>query len=245
MPTCWVQALRQPHTTTATLAQLLVTTPSSYGRGRRRGGCVVSRDVAAITAVGWSRLLLTHSLLSLCTTESRKVQGIAVRVGQSSNIIVVQSVASGLPKNCTFYSNVTRVLTLWTQALRPHMSSACFLQSTTHVSLYNIPRMVFLSNGSTLRSLWATKWIFVCTEYFPHAWLFGGQSPRRTGFKPSRVHVGFVVRNFALSHFLRVLRFTPITVIPPVLTITLHSFVKQAGKAWEPVSGNIYLFIYF
>ena len=26
--------------------------------------------------------------------------------------------------------------------------------------------------------------------------------------------------------------------------VTLHSFVKQAGKAWEPVSGNIYIYIY-
>ena len=129
--------------------------------------------------------------------------------------------------------------------LRPHeMSSECFLRSTTHISLYSIHRMAFLSNGSTLRSLWATKWIFVCTEYFSYTWLFGGLSPRHTGFKSTTVNVGFVVGNFALAHVLRMLRFIPVTVLPPMLTITLHSFVKQAGKAWELVSGNIYIYIY-
>jgi len=129
-------------------------------------------------------------------------------------------------------------------ALRPHdMSSACFLGSATHIYLYSIHRMAFLSNGSTLRSLWATKWIFVCTEYFSYTLLFGGLSPRQTGFKSSTVHVGFVVGSFALAHVLRILRFTPVTVIPPMLT--LHSFVKQAGKTWEPVSGNIFIYLKF
>jgi len=122
------------------------------------------------------------------------------------------------------------------------MSSACFLRSTTHIYLYSIRRMAFLSNGSTLLSLWATKWIFVCT-YFSYTWLFGGLSPRQTGFKSSTVHVGFVVGNFALAHVLRILRFTPVTVIPPMLT--LHSFVKEAGKTWEPVSGNIFIYLKF
>ena len=124
------------------------------------------------------------------------------------------------------------------------MSSTCFLRSTTHISLYSIHQMMIRSKGSTLRSLWATKLIFVCTEYFSYIWLFWGLSPRHTGFKPSTVHVGFVVGNLAEAHVLQVLRFTPVTVIPPMLTITLHSFVKQAGKVWEPVSGNIYVYIY-
>lgn len=80
--------------------------------------------------------------------------------------------------------------------------------------------------------------------YVQNTWLFGCLSPRQTGFKSSTVHVGFVVGNVALAHVLRTLRFTPVTVLPPMLTITLHSFVTEAGKAWEPVSGNIYIYIY-
>jgi hypothetical protein len=48
--------------------------------------------------------------------------------------------------------------------------------------------------------------------------LVAGLSPRRPGFDPGSVHVGFVVDNVALGQvFPRVLRFSPINFIPPVL----------------------------
>jgi hypothetical protein len=43
-------------------------------------------------------------------------------------------------------------------------------------------------------------------------------SPRRPGFDPGSVHVGFVVNKVALGQvFVRVLRFSPVSFIPPVL----------------------------
>jgi hypothetical protein len=45
-----------------------------------------------------------------------------------------------------------------------------------------------------------------------------GLPPRRPGFDPGSVHVGFVVDKVALGQvFLRVLRFSPVSFIPPVL----------------------------
>jgi hypothetical protein len=42
--------------------------------------------------------------------------------------------------------------------------------------------------------------------------------PRRPGFDPGLVHVGFVVDKVALGQvFPRVLRFSPVNLIPPVL----------------------------
>jgi hypothetical protein len=44
------------------------------------------------------------------------------------------------------------------------------------------------------------------------------KSPRRPGFDPGLVHVGFVVDKVALRQvFPRVLRFSPVNFIPPVL----------------------------
>jgi hypothetical protein len=49
-------------------------------------------------------------------------------------------------------------------------------------------------------------------------WLVAGLSPRRPGFDPGSVHVGFVVDKVALGQvFPRVLRFSPVNFIPPVL----------------------------
>jgi hypothetical protein len=46
-------------------------------------------------------------------------------------------------------------------------------------------------------------------------------SPRRPGVDPGSVHVGFVVDKVALGHvFPRVLRFSPVYFIPPVLHYT-------------------------
>ena len=45
-----------------------------------------------------------------------------------------------------------------------------------------------------------------------------GLSQRRSGFDPGSVHVGFVVDKVALGQvFLRVLRFSPVNFIPPML----------------------------
>jgi hypothetical protein len=52
--------------------------------------------------------------------------------------------------------------------------------------------------------------------------LVGGLSPRRTGFAPGSIHVGFVVDKVALGQvFLPVLRFSPANIIPPLLHIHL------------------------
>jgi hypothetical protein len=48
--------------------------------------------------------------------------------------------------------------------------------------------------------------------------LVTGLSPRRPGFDPGSVHVGFVVNKVALGQvFPRVIRFSPVNFIPPVL----------------------------
>jgi hypothetical protein len=48
--------------------------------------------------------------------------------------------------------------------------------------------------------------------------LAAGLPPRRPGFDPGLVHVGFVVDKVALGQvFPRVLRFYPVSFIPPVL----------------------------
>jgi hypothetical protein len=52
--------------------------------------------------------------------------------------------------------------------------------------------------------------------------LFAGLSPRRPGFVPGSRHVGFMVDKVALGQvFLRVLRFYPANIIPPLLHIHL------------------------
>jgi hypothetical protein len=62
-----------------------------------------------------------------------------------------------------------------------------------------------------------------------------GFSPRRPGFAPSSVHVEFVVDTVALNQvFLRVLRFYPVSMIPPLLHI--HPYVWGMDKG--PVSGR-------
>ena len=48
--------------------------------------------------------------------------------------------------------------------------------------------------------------------------LVAGLPPQRPGFDPGSVHVGFVVDKVALGQvFPRVLRFSPVSFIPPVL----------------------------
>jgi hypothetical protein len=57
--------------------------------------------------------------------------------------------------------------------------------------------------------------------------LAAGTPPRRPGFDPGSVHVGFVVDKVALGQvFPRVLRFSPVTFIPPLL----HYWEKDKKK---------------
>jgi hypothetical protein len=52
--------------------------------------------------------------------------------------------------------------------------------------------------------------------------LVAGLSQRRPGFAPGSIHMGFVVDKVSLGQvFLRVLRFTPSNIIPPLLHIQL------------------------
>jgi hypothetical protein len=58
-------------------------------------------------------------------------------------------------------------------------------------------------------------------------WLVAGLSPRRLGFDPGSVHVIFVVDRVALDQvFLRVLRFSPVSIILPVL----HNHISDIGE---------------
>jgi hypothetical protein len=55
-------------------------------------------------------------------------------------------------------------------------------------------------------------------------WLVAGLSPRRPGFAPRSINVGFVVDKVALRQvFLRVLRFCPVSIIPPSLSKLISS----------------------
>jgi hypothetical protein len=58
--------------------------------------------------------------------------------------------------------------------------------------------------------------------------LVAGLSPRRAGFTPLSVHVGFVLDIVALGQvFLRVLRFSPVNIIPPWLSILIYHLVDE------------------
>jgi hypothetical protein len=67
--------------------------------------------------------------------------------------------------------------------------------------------------------------------------LFAGFSPRRPGIASRSVHVGFVLDEVALRQvFLRVLRFSPVIIIPPLLHI--HSCIIW-GMDRGPVNGPV------
>jgi hypothetical protein len=54
--------------------------------------------------------------------------------------------------------------------------------------------------------------------------LVAALSPRRPGFAPGSIHVGFVVDKVAVGQvFLRVLRFSPVSIIPPSLSKLISS----------------------
>jgi hypothetical protein len=62
---------------------------------------------------------------------------------------------------------------------------------------------------SRTTEVWAVPWLRRLVAYL---------SPRRPGFDPGSVHVGFALDKVALGQvFPRVLRFSPVNIIPPVL----------------------------
>jgi hypothetical protein len=74
--------------------------------------------------------------------------------------------------------------------------------------------------------------IFMAVFWFRR--LVAGLSPRRLGFAPTSVHVGYVVDKCHWgSFFLRVLQFSPVGIIPPWLFILLR------GGWTESVGGPI------
>jgi hypothetical protein len=67
--------------------------------------------------------------------------------------------------------------------------------------------------------------------------LVAGLSPRRPGLNPGSVNVGFVVDKVALRQvFHRVLRFSPVNFIPPVLQyLTIAHKINNGRSAWVTV----------
>jgi len=66
-----------------------------------------------------------------------------------------------------------------------------------------------------------------------------GLSPQRLGFDPWSFHARSVVDKVVLAHFfLRILRFSPVSIIPPVLqTFFIYILILtegQTGETWEP-----------
>jgi hypothetical protein len=60
-----------------------------------------------------------------------------------------------------------------------------------------------------------------------------GLSPLRPRFEPDLVHVRFVVDKAALRQvLLRILRFSPVSVIPPWLSHLISSRDEQQGYWW-------------
>jgi hypothetical protein len=66
--------------------------------------------------------------------------------------------------------------------------------------------------------------------------LVAGLSPRRPGFDPGSVHVGFVVDKVAMVQvfFSRVLRFSPVNFIP---TVPLYTEKRKKNKLMMFVTG--------
>jgi hypothetical protein len=98
-----------------------------------------------------------------------------------------------------------------------------------------------------------TDWIFILNAYVciirvnfllekALPWLrrlVAGLSPRRPGFDPRSVHMGFVVDKVALGLvFLPVLQFSPVSIIPPMLHTHLHLHIalirRRNGEVCEP-----------
>jgi hypothetical protein len=66
--------------------------------------------------------------------------------------------------------------------------------------------------------------------------LVAGLSPRRLGFDPGSVHVGFVLDKVVLGQvFLRVLRFSPVSFIPSVLHYLEKIIIFITGLHKKPL----------
>jgi hypothetical protein len=69
-------------------------------------------------------------------------------------------------------------------------------------------------------------------------WLVAGVSLRRAGFAPGSIHLGFVVDKVALGQvLLRILRFSPVNIIPPSLSNSYH--LSVIGSSLETNSHPI------
>jgi hypothetical protein len=66
-------------------------------------------------------------------------------------------------------------------------------------------------------------------------WLVANQSLQSPEFLPDSTHMGYVVDKVALGQiFLRVLRFSPVSIIPPSLsTLVYHLADEQYVRLWQ------------
>jgi hypothetical protein len=83
-------------------------------------------------------------------------------------------------------------------------------------------RCLFIIKGRTYTVVWCLYFSMCVIKAV--LWLrrfVAGLLPRRPGFDPGTVHVGFVVDSVALGQgFLRVLRFYPVNFMSPLLNYT-------------------------
>jgi hypothetical protein len=90
---------------------------------------------------------------------------------------------------------------------------------------------------------WRKRLWLVLSQHLAVPWLrrlVTGLSPRRPGFAPGSVHVGFVVDKIALRQvFLRVLRVFPVNIIPPSLYIRI--LYGRWTQVWRPRFRDIVL----
>jgi hypothetical protein len=105
-----------------------------------------------------------------------------------------------------------------------HSTNAPYSSSSTRCSYKdkgmmrgNLPK----SNAfSEIGKYWIKKDFHILVPW--HRRLVAEISPRRPAFSPVSVHVWFVVDSGTGTRFLRVLRFSPVIVIPPMLYTPLH-----------------------
>jgi hypothetical protein len=87
-------------------------------------------------------------------------------------------------------------------------------------------------------------------------WLAVGLTPRSPRFEPGSIHVGLVMDKVALGQvFLRVLRFSPVNIIPPsfyggwticplVAAVQRRSLTQSKFVIYKNLSGNVQIKIY-
>jgi hypothetical protein len=111
--------------------------------------------------------------------------------------------------------NPSEMLVILVQTARCHISDDCNLHGHHRENIKSSLRIGRLIPGVSkfvpklISGLWAVPWL---------RRLVAGLPPRRPGFDPRSVHVGFVVDKVALGQVpTRVVRFFPINFIVPVL----------------------------